>query len=90
MDRVLATWKTSMLFKPSDFPADYITKELASKVAEEVFQRWVEENQVCTHPKEKIRATKLSWEIQKCLFYCDGCCKSIEVTKWMPVNTQKS
>lgn len=72
-----------MLFKPKDFPADYVTKELASKVANSLLSSYLEEQGICTHPIEKISATFLSWRMKDCDFECE-CGQKLEMVKWLP------
>lgn len=59
-----------MKFKPEDFPADYVTKELAASTAQDLFNQWASTYQVCTHPPEKVVLPKSGYLFTECEFQC--------------------
>lgn len=75
---------TSTLTKPDDFEADFVTKEYASRRANELHEKWAKDNNICLHPKENIRASKLNWDLEKCIWKCGVCEKEIDVIRLIP------
>ncbi len=69
-----------MNFKPSDFPGEYITPKLAAEIAQALFLKWAEANNICLHPQDKIRATRLAWDFSDCTWKC-GVCEDAMVLK---------
>lgn len=66
-----------MKIKPSDFPAEYVTRDLAARVAQEVFDKWAKATNTCLHPRESIRAEKLGWLMKNCVWKCELCSREV-------------
>jgi hypothetical protein len=75
-----------MLTKPEDFVTDYVSKERASKIANELFMKWAQEQGVCLHPLEKVKPVKLAWDVQGVDLKCE-CGKLLKITEVRPVSS---
>lgn len=69
-----------MIVTIKDFPADYVTKELAMKIANEKFEEWAKDNNICLHPLNYIKSRLLSWQLKNQDLFCGVCGKSVEIT----------
>lgn len=77
-----------MKVKPEDFPSDYIAKELAARLFNEMFQKWAKENSVCLHPLAHIRSKLLSWQLHNQTLFCGLCGQLLEVTSVKPISVK--